>query len=53
MEKKYLDVGLQGNDTSLNTNDQDFEEVISTRPESRAISIRQWTYRNCYDRYFG
>ena len=53
METKYLDVGLQKSDTSINSNDPEFEEIINSRPDSRAVSIRQWTYRDCTDRYFG
>ena len=53
METKYLDVGLQKSDTSINSNDPEFEEIISSRPDSRTVSIRQWTYRDCTDRYFG
>jgi hypothetical protein len=40
MESKYLDVGLQKSDTSINSNDPEFEEVLTSRPDSRAISIR-------------
>lgn len=53
MDTKFISEEKRAIQTSLNTNDQEFEDVITTRPESRALSIRQSTYRDCMDRYFG